>query len=168
MNPNMAKMLLLVIVFIDMCFKPSESFQSFLSKDIYVSGRLALCNKMATPWSVEEFFNDDADVGSNKDERKTTRSTSNSRSHSPLPRAQNSAKPTRASINTGKRAMKRNAQVEFFATCISGMEKILLEEIKALTEVDPSSIRIGKSGVHYSGSMVIYVFSLVLWYSICI
>eukprot|EP01036_Dinobryon_divergens_P028386 gene28386-37320_t len=117
---------------------------------------------MATPWSVEEFFNDDADVGSNKDERKTTRSTSNSRSHSPLPRAQNSAKPTRASINTGKRAMKRNAQVEFFATCISGMEKILLEEIKALTEVDPSSIRIGKSGVHYSGSMLTGIDSL-LW-----
>lgn len=155
----MAKTLLLVvIVLIEMCFKPSESL---ISKDIYVSGRLGLCNKMTTPWSVEELFNDDADVGSNKDERKTRTFTSNSRSHSPLPRAQNGDKPSRAPSNTGKRAMKRNAQVEFFATCISGMEKILLEEIKALTEVDPSSIRIGKSGVHYSGSMVIHVFSMV-------
>ena len=122
---------------------------------------LGTANKMASTWTVEEFLNDDEE-----NPRSKIVSNSHSRaahlSHTKAPTS--NSEPSRGTINAGKRSMKRAAQVEFFATCISGMEKVLLEEIKALTDVDPSSIRIGKSGVHYSGSMVAYyaLFSLLL------
>lgn len=134
------------------------------SKDVFLTKqRPDFCNKMATTWSVDELFNDHNNHDGDNNNKESFKS--NSKLNTKPIRAQYSDKPSRKTITIGKRSMKRNTQIEFFATCISGMEKTLLEEIKALTDVDASSIRIGKSGVHYSGSMVTYctyIFLLIL------
>lgn len=44
--------------------------------------------------------------------------------------------------------------IDYFATTITGMEKVLRSEIESLDDVQRSSIALGKSGVSYRGSIV--------------
>lgn len=58
-------------------------------------------------------------------------------------------------INKPKENKTSKKLSDFFATTIPGMEKVLAKEIQSLTDVELSSITIGKSGVHFRGTKVI-------------
>lgn len=95
-------------------------------------------------WSIDDLFNEESN---------SLQSYSVS---DPVKSVRSKSSPPQVKSRT-KRNVKKSflsPTIEYFATCISGMEKVLANEVKTLTGVDEASIRIGKSGVHYKGNQV--------------
>jgi len=64
-------------------------------------------------------------------------------------------------VNKPKENRASKKLSDYFATTIPGMEKVLAKELQSLTDVEMSSIVIGKSGVHFRGTKLTGMDSLI-------